>query len=62
MNLCVTQFAKANKMTQQLSYRYLREYKGMDFLYNNYEAEHVLPLSDTLKSLKHICKENGGGL
>ncbi len=39
MNLCVSQFAKANKMTQQLSYRYLREFKGMDFLYNMPMAE-----------------------
>lgn len=62
LNLCITSFAKKFKMQPHLSYQYLSKYNGMDFLMRNYEAEHVLPLQDTLNTLQEICRRNGGTL
>ena len=60
INLCITEFAKRHHMDNTVSCRYLLNFKGLDFLDKHYEAEHVLPLCDTLKSLDVICRRNGG--
>ncbi|MCQ2311561.1 MAG: DUF3791 domain-containing protein [Paludibacteraceae bacterium] len=60
INLCISAFARKYKMQPHISFRYLNQYAGLDFLDRNYEAEHILPLEDTLNSLQQICHRNGG--
>jgi hypothetical protein len=60
INLCIVEFGKRFGMTSQLAYRYLKEYGGLAFLDKCYEAEHQLPLDDTLMGLKSYCKRHGG--
>lgn len=58
--MCIVEFGKKFGMTAQLSYQYLKKYKGISFLDKCYEAEHLLSLNDALTDLKVYCKRNGG--
>ena len=62
LNLCVNAFAKRFRLQPQVSYRYLSQYHAVSFLDENYEAEHIQPLEDTLDALRNICRRNGGSL
>jgi len=62
INLCITGFAKKYHLQPQVSCRYLKQFKALDFLDKHYEAEHVQPLEDTIESLLTICRYNGGTL
>jgi len=62
INLCIAEFARRYRLSMFLAYKYLRLYDGIGFLDRNYEAEHVLPLQDTVKSLYQVCQRNGGTL
>lgn len=49
-------------MMPQTAFRYLEQYKAIDFLDQNYEAEHVLAVEDTVASMYNVCARNGGTL
>ena len=40
----------------------MKEYKGLEFLDECYEAEHTLSLDDAVEDLTIICKRNGGNI
>lgn len=58
----ISEFAKAYDMTIREASNYLRRYKGLDFLTQHYEAEHLLSLDDSVQDLVRVCSNNGGGL
>lgn len=58
--MCINEYAKRNDMTSKDAYLYLREYKGIDFLIETYEAEHTVGLDDVMEDLAQICANNGG--
>lgn len=58
--ICINEFAKQCKMTSKEAYFYLKEFKGIEFLKDCYEAEHTLSLDDAVEDLKGICSNNGG--
>lgn len=60
--ICINEFAKQCNITSKMSYIYLKEHKGIEFLKENYEAEHTVSLDDTMDDLKQICINNGGDL
>ena len=60
INLCIVEFGKRNGMSSAQAFNYLNTYKGFSFLDRNYEAEHMLPLEDTLADLAVYCKRHGG--
>ena len=60
INMCIVEFGKKFGMTAQLSYQYLKKYKGISFLDKCYEAEHLLSLNDALTDLKVYSKRNRG--
>jgi hypothetical protein len=41
---------------------YLKEYKGIKFLKENYEAEHTVGIDDAIDDLKQVCINNGGNI
>ena len=49
-------------LSSKQAYSYLKRYKGIDFIQDNYEAEHLLSFDDAVDDLTTICKRNGGGL
>ena len=60
--ICINEFAKQCKITSKEAYFYLRDFKGIDFLKENYEAEHTVGLDDTIDDLKQVCSNNGGNI
>lgn len=62
INLCISEFARRYKLTMPTSYRYLQQYDGIGFLDRNYEAEHILPLQETIRNLRQVCQQNGGAI
>ena len=60
--ICINEFAKQFKMTSKEAYLYLRNFKGIEFLKENYEAEHTVGLDDAIDDLKQVCINNGGDI
>ena len=60
--ICINEFAKRFKMTSKEAYLYLRNFKGIEFLKENYEAEHTVGLDDAIDDLKQVCVNNGGDI
>ena len=60
--ICINEFAKQYNITSTDAYLYLKKFKGINFLKENYEAEHTISLDDTMEDLKQICIKNGGNI
>ena len=60
--ICINEFAKRCKITSKEEYMYLKEYKGIKFLKENYEAEHTVGIDDAIDDLKQVCINNGGNI
>lgn len=60
--ICINEFAKSCKITSKEAYMYLKEYKGIKFLKENYEAEHTVGIDDAIDDLKQVCINNGGNI
>lgn len=58
----ISEFAKSYNMTIREASNYLNRYKGIDFLTEHYEAEHLLSIDDSIQDLARVCHNNGGGL
>lgn len=58
--MCISAFALSKNLCQKDAYNYLDEYKGIDFLDECYEAEHLLSIDDAVDDLTVVCKNNGG--
>ena len=60
--MCVSAFSGLKNLSQKDAFNYLENFKGMDFLEECYEAEHLLSLDDAVDDLTAVCKRNGGAL
>lgn len=49
-------------MTRQAAFRYLREHKGLAFLIEFYDVEHLQSMDETIDDVIIICQKNGGSL
>jgi hypothetical protein len=49
-------------MTRQAAYHYLQKYKGLAFLIEFYDVEHLQSIDETIDDLLIVCKKNGGAL
>ena len=58
----ITEFATAHHITTQQAYRYLQQYKGLDFVDKFYNVEHTLSFDDVVDDLALYCRKNGGAL
>ena len=58
----ISEFARTHGMTVREAGNYLNRYKGLDFLAEHYEAEHLLSLGDSVQDLTRVCYNNGGGV
>ena len=59
---CIQAFARRFSMTRQAAFRYLHEHKGLAFLIEFYDVEHLQSMEETLDDLLIICQKNGGKL
>lgn len=62
LTACIHAFGQRFGMTRQMAFRYLREYKGLSFLIEFYDVEHLQSMDDTIDDLLVICQNNGGTL
>ena len=60
INLCIVEFGKKYGMPASMAFNYLKRFKALEFIDKNYEAEHLLPLADTLKDMSIYCRRNEG--
>ncbi|MDR0507000.1 MAG: DUF3791 domain-containing protein [Dysgonamonadaceae bacterium] len=62
MNFIIIRFARGFKMLIPNAFRYLDQYGGLTFLYNNYDYEHTQSEHNTCMTLLQVCRKNGGWL
>lgn len=58
--MCIVEFGKKFKMPAEIAFNYLKQFKALEFIEQHYEAEHLLPLADTLRDMRMLCRRNGG--
>ena len=44
------------------AYRFLEEFKGLDFIDQHYEIEHTQSIEDSVEDMMTVCQRNGGAL
>lgn len=59
---CIQAFAQRFSITRQAAFRYLYEHKGLAFLIEFFDVEHLQSMDDTIDDLLIICQKNGGTL
>ena len=62
INACIRSFAKRFRLTVLTSFEYLYRFKGIDFLVEFYEVEHLQSIEDAVDDLVVCCTNNGGTL
>ena len=58
--VCVNEFANKFNIASKDAFTYLYDYKGIDFIKENYDIEHTLSIDDALDDLILVCRNNGG--
>ena len=53
---------KKYDLTIREASNYLNLHKGLSFLEQHYDAEHLLSIDDSVEDLARVCYNNGGGL
>ena len=62
INACIRAFAKRFQLSVKTAFEYLYSFKGIDFLVEFYEIEHLQSLDDAVDDLIVCCLNNGGTL
>ena len=60
LTACIQAFGRRFAMTRQSAFRYLHEYKGLAFLIEFYDVEHLQSMDETIDDLLVVCQKNGG--
>lgn len=60
IDYCINAFGDRYGLSPKEAYAYLKRFKGLDFLDECYEAEHLLSIRNAVNDLVEICKKNGG--
>ena len=60
--MCISSFANRHSLSLQKSYTYLKQYGGLSFLKDCYDAEHLLSIDDAIDDLTMLCRRNGGAI
>lgn len=59
---CVSEFARKHGLNEKDAFRFLFQYKAIEFLKENYDIEHTLSLDEVIDDMLIICERNGGRL
>ncbi len=59
---CVNEFARKHNISVQEAFQYLFQFKGIEFIKENYEAEHTLSFDTVIEDIGILCRRNGGML
>lgn len=58
----ISEFGRQHGCTFQEAYRYLKQYKGIEFLVRSYKVEHLFSIEDAVDDLTKYCYHRGGAL
>ena len=62
LTTCIRAFGQRFSLTRQAAFQYLHEYKGLAFLIEFYDVEHLQSMDETIDDLLIVCQQNGGTL
>ena len=62
LTACIQAFGRRFAMTRQAAFHYLQKHKGLSFLIEFYDVEHLQSMDETIDDLLIICQQNGGTL
>lgn len=62
LTTCIRAFGQRFSLTRQAAFQYLHEYKGLAFLIEFYDVEHLQSMDETIDDLLVVCQQNGGTL
>ena len=54
---CVDEFAQKNNLSVKEAFQYLFQFKGIEFIKENYEAEHTLDFGTIIEDLGILCRK-----
>ena len=58
----IGEFAHHHHLNVRQTYQYLRQYKALDFLEQQYEVAHTMGFEYMVNAMTEYCKRNGGYL
>ncbi len=58
----ISEFAQKHHLSVREASNYLIRFKGIDFITEHYDAEHLLSFDDSVQDLTQVCINNGGGI
>ena len=58
----IGEFAKRYGLGVRQSYQYLRQYKALDFLEQQYDVAHTMGFEYMVNAMSDYCQRNGGNL
>lgn len=58
----IGEFAQQHQMNIRQTYQYLRQYKALDFLEQQYDIAHTMSFPYMVNAMTDYCKKNGGYL
>jgi hypothetical protein len=61
-NACIRAFGRRFAISTKEAYLYLRKYRGIAFLIEFYDIEHLQSIEDAVDDLIIYCRNNGGNL
>ena len=59
---CIGEFARRHSLSNAQAYKFLEEFKGLDFIDQHYEVEHTQSIEDSVEDMMTVCQRNGGAL
>ena len=62
LTAAVQAFGQRFSLTRQAAFNYLHEHKGVAFLIEFYDVEHLQSMDETVDDLLLYCQKNGGTL
>ena len=62
INACIRAFARRFKLSVRTAFEYLDTFKGIHFLIEFYDTEHLQSIDGAVDDLIICCKNNGGTL
>lgn len=62
LTACIHAFGQRFALPRQAAFQYLHKYKGLAFLIEFYDVEHLQSMDETIDDLLIVCQKNGGTL
>ncbi len=62
LTAAVQAFGQRFSLTRQAAFNYLHQHKGLAFLIEFYDVEHLQSMDETIEDLLLVCQKNGGAI